>query len=86
MTRKAEQEALARAALGKVIRARRLECGITQEALADRSETHRTYISLVERGLRSPTALVLWAVARGLEIPFSELMDDIGRALKKAGL
>jgi predicted transcriptional regulator len=36
--------------LGPLVRARRRELGITQEELADLTDVHRTYISLVEQG------------------------------------
>jgi len=38
--------------LAPLMRARRIELGITQEALADLSGVHRTYISLFEQGKR----------------------------------
>src|SRR5947209_5039228 len=40
---------------GQVIRRRRLELGLGQEALADKATLHRTHVSLIERGLRMPT-------------------------------
>lgn len=36
--------------LASLVRARRRELGITQEELADLTDVHRTYISLLEQG------------------------------------
>ena len=36
--------------LGPLVHARRRELGITQEELADLTDVHRTYISLLEQG------------------------------------
>jgi transcriptional regulator with XRE-family HTH domain len=38
--------------LGPLVRDRRYELGLSQEALADLAGVHRTYISLFERGMR----------------------------------
>jgi y4mF family transcriptional regulator len=35
---------------GPLVRARRHELGLTQEELADLTDVHRTYISLLEQG------------------------------------
>ena len=50
--------------------------GWSQEALADRSGLHRTYISGVERGVRNPTVSVLQKIAVGLETSMAELVRD----------
>jgi transcriptional regulator with XRE-family HTH domain len=41
--------------IGELLRQARQEAGLTQEELAFRAGVHRTYVSLVERNLRSPT-------------------------------
>lgn len=61
-------------ALGDAIRARRAKLGISQEALADRCELHRTYVSSVERGERNIGYENLLKLAAALEWHGSELL------------
>ena len=42
-------------AIGRVVRDLRLACGYSQEALGFEAGLDRSYISLLERGRRSPT-------------------------------
>jgi len=63
--------------LGKIIQKRRLELGFSQEKLGQISNLHRTYISLLERGLRSPTITTTIKVARALNINISELLKGL---------
>jgi transcriptional regulator with XRE-family HTH domain len=62
-----------REALGKAVLALRVERGLTQEQLADASGLHATYISGIERGQRNPSWETMVKIARGLEVPLSEL-------------
>ncbi|MFT4039099.1 MAG: helix-turn-helix transcriptional regulator [Thermomicrobiales bacterium] len=55
--------------LGQAIRRRRLEAGLSQEALAERADIHRNHIGFLERGERSPTVEVLARIASALEVP-----------------
>jgi transcriptional regulator with XRE-family HTH domain len=41
--------------LGKAIKRHRLEKGLSQERLAELAGLDRTYISVLERGVKSPT-------------------------------
>jgi transcriptional regulator with XRE-family HTH domain len=50
-------------AFGNVLRTAREAAGLTQEKLAIRAKLDRTYPSLLERGLRSPTLSTLIALA-----------------------
>jgi len=54
-------------AFGRVLRALRERAGLSQEALAIRSGLHRTYISILERGKRSPTLDTIAVLARALD-------------------
>jgi transcriptional regulator with XRE-family HTH domain len=62
------------AVLGRVIAERRKAAGLTQEALAFRCKLHPTYISQLERGLKSPTIRVLRAIAEVVGATASALL------------
>ena len=52
--------------------------GLSQEALADRCDLHRTEISLLERCKRSPRLETIVILARGLQLSSpAELLDGI---------
>lgn len=55
-------------ALGQVIAAERKRLGLTQEGLADACGIHTTYVSQLERGLKSPTVRVLRKLAFALGV------------------
>ncbi|MBV7339487.1 helix-turn-helix domain-containing protein [Chloroflexi bacterium TSY] len=56
-------------AFGTVLRRIRNEKGISQEHLASNSDLHRTYISQLERGLKSPSLSALFQIAQALSVP-----------------
>jgi len=58
-----------------VLRRLRIENNLTQEELAERTGLHRTYISQLERGLKSPSLRTIDAVSGVLQIEISELMQ-----------
>jgi transcriptional regulator with XRE-family HTH domain len=59
---------------GRKLRAVRTETGISQEALAQRSGLHRTYVSSVERGERNISLVNIAKLANALGVKLSELM------------
>ena len=61
---------------GKVVRRIRHQNGQTQDALADKSQLHRTYISDIERGCRNITLSSATKVATGLDAEFSYLISE----------
>jgi len=61
--------------LGKNIKGRRKECGLTQEQLAELCDFDPTYISLLERGKRNPPFSTLSKIAKHLKCKVSELTD-----------
>lgn len=70
---------------GRVLRELRRSRGLSQDKLADLTDTHRTYISQLERGLRCPSLKTVEAVAAALSISIRDLMglveeDKAGRA------
>jgi transcriptional regulator with XRE-family HTH domain len=62
---------------GLRLRAKRDMLGISQEELADRSGIHRTYVSQLERGLKSPSLSTLYALALALSIDVIDLVRDL---------
>lgn len=60
-------------ALGRAIRLRREEIGLTQEALADAADLDATSIRGLERGVANPTWDVVDRVARALGLALHEL-------------
>jgi transcriptional regulator with XRE-family HTH domain len=58
----------------EVLRKVRIDKGLSQEELADLAGLHRTYISQIERGLKSPSLRSLEQIANGLGITLSELL------------
>lgn len=62
---------------GKVLREQRELKKLSQEKLAELSDLDRTYISLLERGLRQPTISTLFKIADALDVPPSELVKKV---------
>ena len=67
---------------GKVLKQRRELLNLSQEELAFEAGLHRTYISLLERGVKSPTLNVLFRLANALDIPASQFIQEIEVELK----
>jgi transcriptional regulator with XRE-family HTH domain len=70
---------------GTLIRRRRLALGLGQEALADKATLHRTHVSLLERGKRMPSLLVIRKLAAALETTMASLMEELERPPVGAG-
>lgn len=70
-------------AFGLTLRRLRIAKRISQEQLAHNSGMDRTYISLLERGLRQPSLSTMLGLSRALEVAFSELAKDIERELEE---
>ena len=66
-----------RVKFGKLIRNRRLAAGLTQEELATRSKLHPTYISMLERGLRLASLLVVRQLAKALKTTMTSLVEEL---------
>lgn len=62
------------AALGKAVKARREELGLTQEQLALRGDLQQRWISNVETGKRNPSYANLRRLAVLLELAASEMI------------
>jgi len=60
------------------LRQRRIAAGLSQEALADMCDLHRTEISLLERCKRSPRLETIVILSRGLQLSSpTELLDGV---------
>lgn len=62
--------------LSSNIRAFRKIRGLSQEALAEMSSLHRTYIGAVERGERNVTLSTLELIAGALEVSVPDLLTE----------
>lgn len=68
---------------GHLLRELRVKKGLTQEALAIDSDLDRTYISLLERGLRQPTLEALFKLSEVLGVSPSSIVKDLERTLQR---
>lgn len=61
----------------------RLRCGKgwSQEYLAEVANLHRTYISQLERGLKSPSVRVLHQITTALGVTMSALLEAVEETL-----
>ncbi|MBW4511353.1 MAG: helix-turn-helix domain-containing protein [Scytonematopsis contorta HA4267-MV1] len=71
--------------LGLEIQRRRTEKGWSQEYLAEMTGLHRTYISQLERGLKSPSVRVLSHITSALSIKMSEFLRAVEESLSADG-
>ena len=62
---------------GQILRDLRKERKISQELLAEYADLDRTYISLLERGLRQPSLDTLFKISKALNILPSELIKKL---------
>jgi len=60
---------------GRRIRQHRLELGLSQEELAHKAESNRTYISDVERGERNPSIVFAAKIASALGVKVGDLLN-----------
>ncbi len=62
---------------------------MSQERLGFESGYHRTYISLLERGLQNPSLRTILSLASALDIPAAALVQRVearlGKSWKKLG-
>lgn len=62
--------------IGQNIKRLRTASGMSQEAVAERSGMHRTYIGGIERGERNVSALNLEKIAKVLDVAPDELLKQ----------
>jgi transcriptional regulator with XRE-family HTH domain len=64
-------------AFGDVLRRLRQDNGLSQEVLGFESGYHRTYISLLERGKKSPSLQTVFNLSKALKIEPAELIKQV---------
>ena len=60
---------------GASVRDLRRRMGISQEALAERADLHRTYVAGIEGGVRNVTLKVVDKLAKALQVPAATLLS-----------
>ena len=75
------------ASFGAVLREARVREELAQEELARKSSVHRTYVSQIERGLKSPSLRTMAKLADAVGVTLDELVRLAleGMANKRAG-
>lgn len=63
--------------LGRNIKIERIRNDITQEQLAERIDMSVSYVSKLEHGLTSPTAIALYKMSKVLNIPMEKFFEDV---------
>lgn len=67
---------------GNVLQQLRKEKGFSQEELGLESGYHRTYISMLERGKKSPSLKTIFQLAETLDVKPSEFIERIQKESK----
>jgi len=63
---------------GDAVRAYRKKLKLSQEELAHRSEINTTYMSEVERGIKTASLVTIMKIAKGLGVTGRDLMSRAG--------
>lgn len=66
-----------------VLKKLRVQKGLSQEELAFKANLHRTYISQLERGLKSPTLNTISILAEVLDISLTQFVKSIQEDMKE---
>jgi len=69
-------------AFGQVLSTFRKERGFSQENLAHEASLDRTFISLLERGLRQPSLSTIIQLSTALKVKPSTLIAEVEKLLK----
>jgi len=68
--------------IGKVIRQKRMQKGMTQELLSGFAGIARTHLTMIENGTKQPNFETIWRIALALDMKPSELIAEIQAALE----
>ena len=63
-------------AIGAAIQSLRQARGLSQEELAHRCGTERSYMSSIERGLQNCSVMVLMRITRGIGVSLEDLVRE----------
>lgn len=77
MAGKLAQRYISNLMIGKELRKARKEAGLSQEQLAEKAGIHRTYVSLLERDVKSPTVEVLLRICEALDMKASDILKRL---------
>ncbi|MBP7053745.1 MAG: helix-turn-helix transcriptional regulator [Phycisphaerae bacterium] len=70
-------------AVGAELRACRQKKQVSQEQLGFDAGIHRTYVSLIERGAKSPTLGVLFRLCHALDVPAAKFVRNVQLRVEK---
>ncbi len=62
--------------LGQILREHRLRCKLTQERVAENTDTNVTYISDIERGRGNLSVLKLVRFAKAYGVPLKDIFEN----------
>ncbi len=68
-------------AFGSALREARRTANLSQEALALQSGVDRTFVSMLERGIRQPTLATVWALCEALSVNPEVLIGRTARMM-----
>ena len=69
--------------IGKVIRRKRNQKGMTQELLSGLAGIARTHLTMIENGTKQPNFETIWSIAPALNMKPSELVAEIEMELEQ---
>ena len=70
-------------AFARVLRRLRKDKGLSQEELAHQSDLDRTYISLLERGLRQPSLSSILRLSKPLGVSSADILAEVEEKLNE---
>jgi transcriptional regulator with XRE-family HTH domain len=62
--------------VGRNVKRLRVAAGLSQAGLAERMGVDRAYVSGLEMGVRNPTVVTLWHVARALGVRVGRFFEE----------
>ena len=69
-------------AFGQVLRAEREEAGLSQEKLAFESGIDRTFVSMLERGVRQPSLTTIFHICEALGVAPDDVVTKTSQRLQ----